>query len=244
VKDALAEVDAAAICEKDPERKQKIAAALEASSELRLYLRYIATDFDAIDDLAALPPDPSNRASPAHFTPAMRDEERSSWREHGLETRSYATLGRCPFRFEHGGTAPRWDFKNPRTWPNSNLDPELSKGTEVVYRSVYRACAGGPFRYPPNTASAGRLITSNEPRQVEVWDNDGIVNTASSLWPNGEETILVPGDHGDIIGHYRLSRARKGSAREYDSYDVLGSGSDFEETFHAVWRGVFEFCGS
>jgi hypothetical protein len=39
---------------------------------------------------------------------------------------------------------------------------------------------------------------------IEQWDYYGIVNTASMLWPNGKKTRLVHGDHGDIIGHYKL----------------------------------------
>jgi hypothetical protein len=245
IKDALTEMGAGAIPKTDGRRQEKIAEAQEAAAELGLYLRHIATDFNAIDDLAALPAEQANSVtSPAQFDAAMRAHEMAIWKDK-IATRSYATLGRRPFRFAHGMAAPRWDLTDPATWPGANLDPNLSKGTDVVYRSVYRACAGGAFRYPPGVPSSATVLGSTEQQQVEIWDNDGIVNTASALWPDGEGTILVRADHGDIIGHYRRIPAANGSGREYDAYDVFGSASGFDDaTFDAVWRGVFDFCAS
>lgn len=242
VKDALTEMDANAVSPDDPRRQEKRAAAYEAASELALYLNYMAADFHVIDDLAVIPPDAPT--SPAQFDTDMRSREQAIWREHRIDTRSYATLGRCPFVFTPGATAPSLDLRDPRTWPTANLDPEAATGTDVTYRFAYRACAGGPFQHPPGVPATATLMDTRQPHRVELWDNDGVVNTASALWPNGEETLLVRGDHGDIIGHYRLTPARPGSGREYDSYDVLRSGSCFEEAFRAVWRDVFDFCAS
>jgi hypothetical protein len=83
-------------------------------------------------------------------------------------------------------------------------------------------------------------------RTIAVWDNDGIVNSASMLWPNGRETLLVNADHMDIVGHFRPVRAEHGVAgRKYQSYDLLKSGSGFDPNkFAQVWNGVFDFCVS
>jgi len=79
---------------------------------------------------------------------------------------------------------------------------------------------------------------------LEIWDNDGIVNTAAMLWPDGLDTRLVRADHGDIIGHYRLVQAI-GGAREYHTYDLLRSDSGFTDAqFSAVWQDVFSFCAA
>ena len=77
---------------------------------------------------------------------------------------------------------------------------------------------------------------------IEVWDNDGIVNTASMLWPEGEN-ILVPGDHMDIVGHYKPIEAIGGGGRKFHAYDLLKSDSGFgDEIFKGVWREIFGFC--
>jgi len=80
--------------------------------------------------------------------------------------------------------------------------------------------------------------------RLGAWGAD--VNTASMLWPNGQETLLVDGDHGDIIGHYVLdppqARPRSTRHRGHDSYDLLRSGSDFGESlFRRIWDKVFGF---
>ena len=65
------------------------------------------------------------------------------------------------------------------------------------------------------------------------------------LWPDRARTRLVAGDHGDIVGHYRLrpSITTDPSGRRYSSYDLLESGTGFtDETFARVWNAVFDFC--
>ena len=87
------------------------------------------------------------------------------------------------------------------------------------------------------------------PDPLELWDNDGIVNTASMFWPDGKN-VLLRGDHLDIVGHYQLVPARGASdnhkyppARKYRSYDALKSKSQFtEERFNEVWNQIFEFA--
>jgi hypothetical protein len=75
-----------------------------------------------------------------------------------------------------------------------------------------------------------------------VWDNDGIVNTMSMFWPKGEN-VLVPGDHMDIVGHYKLLKAEPGGGRKYRAYDLLKSESGFsDKIFIAVWKEIFAFC--
>ena len=88
---------------------------------------------------------------------------------------------------------------------------------------------------------------------IELWDNDGIVNTASMLWPDGENAVLVLADHIDIVGHYKLvpvagwttDSESANQGRRYQSYDLLKSTSGFvDETFTQVWNDVFDFCAA
>lgn len=236
LRDALREADA------------RTAQAHEAASQLELWLRHIASDFSAINDLAAKAP-PRGPTSPAHFTAAMRTEEQALWKQRGIRSCSYATLGRPPFHFKEGSPAPPWDLLNPWTYP------ARATGTDIVYRTCYRACAGGPFRHPASggvptlpclsDAQRRQIERWHPDRRIELWDNDGIVNTASMLWPDGPKTLLVPGDHMDITGHFKLVEAIPGEGRKYQAYDLLNSGSGFRQsTFDEVWHDVFDFCAA
>ena len=238
VRDALAEMNTSRAG--DPKR---VAAAQEARSEVELWLRHIWSDFSAIDDLAYAPH--GEGTTPARFDAKARALEKKAWKKHGIATRSYATVGSRPFHFEHGVPAPAWKLLNPLTWAEPDGSAGAAPDTDLVYRMSYRACAGGPFVIPGGGATAtARRFESGEQQEIEVWDNDGVVNTASMLWPDGPDTRLVEGDHGDIIGHFRLVDAVQPAGRQFHTYDLLGSGSGFgEETFKAVWRDVFEFCG-
>ena len=228
---------------KDPLRT---ALAQEAASEVELWLRHMATDFGAIEDLAVQAP--GHPTSPAHFGSQQRKREIAYWKPFRIKTRSYATLGKSPFRFDSGGTAPRWDLLNPFTYPEVTKDSALSTGTDLVYRTCYRACAGGPFAFPSDPAfvPVATHLGSSKQQRIEIWDNDGIVNTASMLWPDGKATLLVECDHMDIVGHYRRARTEsKPTGRRYEAYDLLKSASRFHEPeFEQVWRGVFDFCVS
>jgi len=76
---------------------------------------------------------------------------------------------------------------------------------------------------------------------LQMWDNDGIVNTLSMPWPVGDN-ILVPGDHLDIVGHYELTKAARGSARAYRKYDLLKSMPRFNAAmFEQIWNEVLNF---
>lgn len=238
VRDAFAEIDPDAVPGDAPDRPTRIAAAQEAESEIALWLRHMATDFGAIDDLAAAPP--AGSRSPAHFDEATRAQERFAWSAHGIATRSYATVSPRPFRFEGAGPLPAW---NPYDLFSRPPETGLAQA-DAVYRACYRACAGGPFAVPGGAVPPLELFAGHgEPWPLAAWDNDGIVNTASMLWPDGGETRLVHADHGDVIGHFRLERAAGATGREFHTYDLLGSGARFEaEDFERVWRDVFEFC--
>jgi len=251
MQDAVSEIDVSAF-EGDP---APTAAALESAGELETWLSYMVSDFAAIDDLAARPPDARSprrrgsddegRASPAHMKPDDRAKEIERWDIRGIQRRSYATWAKCPFGFRSGVAVPTWEFAKPSTYLPGLLAPSAGADTDIIFRSCYRACAGGPFKYPPGMEPRATLFGSSESRQVELWDNDGIVNTASMLWPDGPRTQLLNADHGDIIGHYRRLVAVEGSRRKYGAYDIFKSGSDFtEETFTHVWRDVFSFCAS
>jgi triacylglycerol lipase len=217
----------------------RTAEAHEAASQLELYLRHIASDFSAIDDLSSLP-GRGKPLSPAHFDDGDREEELKLSRD--IEFRSYVTLGRRPFRFDSGEPAPPWELAKPWTYPEISKDATLSAGTDVAYRTGYRACAGGPFRQPLHSGKVTRGLNGTPPPALEVWDNDGIVNTLSMLWPK-DDNVLVPGDHMDIVGHYKAIKADQGGGRKYRAYDLLKSESGFDDKmFKRVWQEIFAFC--
>ncbi len=219
----------------------RTADAHEAASELGLYLRDMASNFYVINDLTSRRPKRGPQ-SPAHFNDAEREKELEQWDHPKIETRSYATLASRPFRFVPGRPAPAWDLANPFTYPEIAKDRKLSAGTDIAYRFCYRACAGGPFQRPSHCGKVTRCLSGSPPPPIELWDNDGIVNTASMLWPRGE-IMLVDGDHLDIVGHYRLIKAVPGEGRRYQSYDSLKSTPRFSNAmFHEVWTEIFDFC--
>lgn len=212
----------------------------EAASQLGLYLRQMASDFRAIDDLTSQRP-AGEPESPAHFT-SEREEELKLWDDLRIAVRSYVTLGRRPFRFDPGRPAPLWELTQPWTYPEIAKDVALSADTDIVYRTGYRACAGGPFERPMNSGKVTRRFPGSPDHAIELWDNDGIVNTASMLWPKGEN-VLVPADHMDIVGQYKPVKATRGGGRKYQSYDLLKSNSGFgDEMFKAVWDEILGFC--
>ena len=213
------------------------ALAQEAASELALYLRHIATDFGAINDLTAnvVPGYPN---SPAHFNQARRQEEKDIWKGYGIKTRSYATLGARPFQFATDQPAPLWVPENPLTCLAAKPTSDWSR-SDIFYHACYLACAGGLFDLHKVDG-----FTNRPPHKLEPWDSDGIVNTASMLWPDGKRTVLVHSDHMDIVGHYHLvAAAPPTNGRRYQSYDLLKSGSGFGPSeFERVWNGIFDFC--
>ena len=263
VQDALAEADART-CQGNP---ICTADALEAAAEIELWLRLIDWDFSAIDDLTAAPP-PDDEASPAHFTSSTRDKEIHLWNSQRpqIRTRSYATLGRRPFVFAAGKPAPVWSLLEPWTYPSSTSADPAAAATDLAYRTCYRACAGGPFDVSSavllpkflNAAQQKQIDLLTNGGRLELWDNDGIVNTGSMFWPNGVHTVLVPGDHLDIVGHYKpvkvasvpdgghaATSGRASRGRQHHAYDLLASDSGFDdESFEQVWRDVFDFAFS
>jgi len=224
----------------------RTAEAHEAASELALYLRLMASDFRAIDDLTSRPPRVSKVSeltgrkpmSPAHFDPSTRKTELEQLRD--IEFRSYVTVGRRPFCLDPGGSAPPWELAKPWTYPEISKDAALSAGTDIVYRTCYRACAGGPFEPAKSSSEEAKRLSPQHP--IEVWDNDGIVNTLSMFWPKGDN-VLVHADHMDIVGQYKKLRADAGGGRKYRTYDLLKSDSGFsDKIFSEVWGEIFAFC--
>lgn len=237
IEDALREADPV-LGAAGPER---LAEALESEAALALYLRHMSANFHVIDDLVSQRP-PSSPFSPAHFSDFERVEELEHWDSSpAIETLSYVTISRSPFGFRRGYPAPVWDLSNPFTYPELTKDRELSRDTDLIYRACYRACAGGPFEMPPQSVRVDRCVGPSAHTKIQVWDNDGIVNTASMLWPRGEN-VLVECDHMDIVGHYRAIDADAGDARTFRAYDLLKSTPQFQpETFNELWREIFDF---
>ncbi len=226
----------------------RTADAQEAESELALYLRHMSSDFSVIDDLTSRLYD-AERKTPAHFDDGEREKEAKWWHNPPIRTLSFATIGCRPFRFRPGSTAPVWELTNPCTYPEVAKDVDLSADTDLCYRLCYRACAGGPFRGPSHARKPTRVLGQPAPGRIELWDNDGIVNTASMFWPEGD-VVLVVADHLDIVGHYKLvevprdeaGAGKQPPARKYRSYDSLKSAPRFTDAlFEEVWTEVFEF---
>jgi hypothetical protein len=222
---------------------QRTAAAHEAAADLGLYLRDMASDFHVIDDLTARRPAGDPR-SPAHFNNKEREEELQIWRDRRINVLSYATVGHRPFSFQDT-QLPTWSACNPLAYPEVFGDGGPANGTDIAYRLCYRACCGGPFQGPNKPRRDTRVLGPRPPQPLKLWDNDGIVNTASMLWPDGE-IVLVLADHLNIVGHYHLEKATPGGeGRKYQSYDSLKSASHFSPTtFAKVWREIFAFCTS
>jgi triacylglycerol lipase len=223
-----------------PEERYAAALSRGAYNELLSWVEGVKSDFFAIDDLAVHVRD-AKRSTPARYDERLREKERAAWASYQILTRSYATVGRCPYdRPPRAAPFRAWEL--PQLL--SALGPDRTANTDWVYRFAYAATAAGSFAPPPGNDT---VLDNGARRRVEPWENDGIVNTASMLWPDGEATHLVQGDHGDIIGHYDYEPAVKASEtllkRQGHRYDLLGSDSGFDDAaFHAVWSGVFEFC--
>ena len=178
--------------------------------------------------------------SPAHF--GVRDREKELKLGQGIEFRTYVTLGRRPFRFDPDRPVPLLELTKPWTYPEITKDTAMSAGTDIAYRTFYRACAGGPFQQPALRGKVTRGLGAAPEHPIQLWDNDGIVNTMSMFWPRGEN-VLVPGDHMDIVGHYKLIKAEPGGGRKYRTYDLLKSKSGFsDKIFREVWKEIFAFC--
>jgi triacylglycerol lipase len=215
-----------------------------ALAKVQLYLDQTEGDFLAIDDLSCDPTTPHTKYSSelARIGEAERARELTRWQADEIEARSYATRAKNPF-----ATNPaRPDKLTPlykvlRCLRSRKGD---AAGTDAPFRLAYMACASGPFRAVEHEATD---FVSGKKVRVEAWHNDGIVNTASMLWPNGAETQLLDADHGDLIGHFEEGFAEGSQAelRTRVRYDIFRSGSGFDRAlFEAVWFDILRFCAS
>jgi pimeloyl-ACP methyl ester carboxylesterase len=228
----------------------RTAEAQEAASELGLYFCYMVSDFSVINDLTSAQPDDPAKRSPAHWETGERKEEFGRWDDPHIDTLSYATVGGRPFPFIPGCPAPVWELTSPCTFLEIATGLGVSAHTDFLYRFCYRACAGGPFQRPAQAGQVKSILGPSPPQPIERWDNDGIVNTLSMPWPRGE-TVLVLADHLDVVGHYKLAKARQEKrpllgrepGRIYQSYDAFKSVPRFtRSTFEALWTEIFEFA--
>jgi len=189
----------------------------------------------------------------ARLTPAERAKEQAAWAKNGIEVLSFATRARPP-------VAGITDSHRIKSYTNllKLLGIPGVGNTDGPFRLVFHACASGPFAKvrekilksePDYRASAIRFDRQGEGEPVPAgeiasWHNDGIVNTGSMLWPSGAQTLLVDGDHADIIGHFhQLRPPKKNGPRKYRAYDIFGSDSGFDEAlFTRVWERIFDHC--
>ena len=202
----------------------RIADALEAASKLELYFNQMNADFAVIEDLTPgidqKEPEPWKiPISPAHFSPKQRDEELKFWESLGIECLSYATLGGRAFTF--GSDAPVFHLTNLLDDLKVAQACGQAADTDISYRFCYRACAGGSLKkYLPKKLDEIRRVAGPRPPELnvlEVWDNDGIVNTVSMRWPLAwpkGEIALVQADHLDIVGHFRLKPEKTDNAAD------------------------------
>ncbi|HET6336672.1 MAG TPA: hypothetical protein VFG30_25790 [Polyangiales bacterium] len=228
---------------KTPSDRYQAALARAAHGELIGWLDNVETDFFAIDDLAVNPA-PDAPRTPSRYSETDRRRELEAWKAAHvpIRTRSYATVGRRPYDKDPAASSILLAEIGHVV---SAVVADQGSGTDVVYRAAYAATAAGPFEIVGDAS-----VTDNGVRRVlRSWENDGIVNTASMLWPDGPETRLVHADHGDIIGHYRPTDPIKGSeqvtTRKNHSYDILGSNSGFRDEvqdFDRVWHEIFDFA--
>ncbi len=240
----------------------------EALADLELWLGHTHDDFLAIDDLACADtptltqririraihtfdtalsaasmrygPQPQPPHELARASAEARKKEEALWAQYGIAVRSYATV------------SPPGNADSPSTDDRVRSLSQVLEGgfkpapnTDLIYRLAYRACAAGPFR-DARVESQARSFVDGSVRTLEPYENDGIVNTASMLWPNGADTLLIEADHADVIGHYQngtFDQAEEG--RKRNRYDMLGSNSGFEEAqFKAVWEHIFDRCAN
>jgi len=119
VQDALSEANA----DNGDRSAMRTADAQEAASELALYLRMMASDFRAIDDLSSERPSGGPRSmadsnlSPAHFSHKDREQELELWARRRIKTLSFATVANSPFAFPEGRPAPVWELTKFWTYP-------------------------------------------------------------------------------------------------------------------------------
>jgi hypothetical protein len=126
-----------------------------------------------------------------------------------------------PFRVAHGITAR--PLPEPRTPYQLENREQLAK--QHTLQTLESFVAGGTAK----TVSIGPA------------DNDGIVNSVSMVWPDPARSFLVPGDHGDIIGHY--DDGVPDGVDGHTRYDLLRSAADFDRArFEMVWRSVRDFA--
>jgi hypothetical protein len=205
----------------------ELADAREARADISLWLENTDEDFMAIEDLAV-----TGSAERIVATPEIDREIWSTWK---LTSRSYASLGKCPFdptvlSSEASVLANKRELGRAL---HADID-----GTDAIYRVAYRGCAGGPF---DRSVTLPYLHTGKE-RVVQRWENDGIVNTASMVSPDGVLPFLVDADHGDVIGHHSQAPSNR-PGRQREAYDLLGSGKYFgDQELVALWAHAFEFA--
>lgn len=268
------------MAERESDDPYRAAKGREAFANVTLWLSHSDGDFMAIDDLAATGEGAVLTRSNNQTLNDELDEWTSRSGRNPIQARSYLTLGRCPFRAD-------WleEYRTSRDSPFGSVAglyrvvdgvrkaPRVHK-SDFFYRFVYLACVRGPFRTqgPILAAPFSRKEDARyapAPTELDAWQNDGIVNTASMHWSVGDN-VLVNADHGDVIGHYAFhevlgfardeaetdatSGKERRQGRRYASYDIFESASasgpagqerEFDESdFTALWSQIFRFAVS
>jgi hypothetical protein len=209
------------------------AEARRAAAELDLWRNQTASDFLAIQDLKT------------------RSDIADKLAE--IECLSFATVAPNPFVEPLAYDPVLREFGD--AWALARDHASRPADTDKIFRLAYAACSAGPFarRHDGVEWLPGFEAAPGPTAAIEPWHNDSIVNTASMIWPGGQNW-LVQADHADIIGHYERRCAPPvkpadpheppSHARHYEAYNLLRSYSQFGDAcFHAIWDRVFAFAG-
>lgn len=205
----------------------EIAGAQEAYADVQLWLDRAQTDFLALDTLAVV-----RGAAAAPLLSCVPDE---------VDALTFATLGRdVSSTLPQGGPRRLLDVLRVVATRDGQSD--------ALYRLAWAITCVGPFVVRGSAcrpAQPLREVLSGREVRLEPHHNDGIANTAGMIWAN-EPVRIVPGDHGDIMGHFARSPeppAPLGPLDVHGRYDLFVSGSGFTERhFVRVWREVFDFA--
>lgn len=180
------------------------------------WLLDMGSDFNAITDLDASLPPPGAPASPAHEEEQEHEEDVKFLRDRGIRVLSIVTVAQPP---------------KPTLVPRP-----------VYPLSYFLTALKPPERFRP--CKVRELHEPEHERSLQPSDNDGLVNSVSQVWPDAEHSLLVDGDHADVIGHYRSPPTQRDEdVFSWRQYDLLNSPTSFgAEDFRQLWQRVADFA--
>ena len=187
-------------------------------SELLRWLLHMASDFSAITDLDPMPSHVA-RPSPAHASESSIEKELAFIKNRGL-----GAPDTSPIRVRSIVTRASLDEKAERT----------------LFTFLHGLTADASLRPLQKTFKIRKLQDDGKWHTLTPPENDGLVNSVSQVWPDADHSRLVPGDHADVIGHFRSSNSNKPDA--FHQYDLLNAPSGFTvQRFQELWKDIVAF---